>query len=86
MDKLKQFLGESPIAVRVSLPTKVIVHELKLSFAELKGIMDTGAFTPANGRVCELEVGERRIARGRIVRRRGAFYFKVREIEKGGEK
>ncbi len=75
MEKLEQFLEESPIAIRVTLPTKIIVHELKLSYA---------AFAPSNGKVCELEVGGRRIARGRIVRRRGEYFFKVGEMAKGG--
>ena len=84
MDKLKQFLEKSPIAARVSLPTQIIVHELKLSYMAVKGIMESAAFAPANGKVCDLEIGGRRIARGRIVRRRGEYFFKVREMAKGG--
>jgi hypothetical protein len=84
MEKLEQFLEESPIAIRVTLPTKIIVHELKLSYAVVKGIMESAAFAPSNGKVCELEVGGRRIARGRIVRRRGEYFFKVGEMAKGG--
>jgi hypothetical protein len=84
MDKLKRFLEESPIAAKVSLPTKIVVHELKLSYMAVKGIMESAAFTPSDGKVCELEVGGRRIARGRIVRRRGEYFFKVGEMEKGG--
>ena len=84
MDTLKRFLDESPVAVRVSLPTKIITHELKLSYVAVKGIMDAASFTPSNGKVCELEVGGKRIARGKIVKRRGEFFFKVGEMEKGG--
>jgi hypothetical protein len=84
MDKLERFLEESPIAARVSLPTHIIVHQLKLSYIAVKGIMESAVFTPLNGKVCDLEVGGRRIARGRIVRKRGEYFFKVREMEKGG--
>jgi hypothetical protein len=83
MEKLKRFLEESPIAARVALPTKIIVRELKLSYMAVKGIMESAAFTPSDGKVCELEVGGRRIARGRIVRKHGNYFFKVGEMEKG---
>jgi hypothetical protein len=84
MDTLGKFLDESPRAMRVSLPTKIITHELSMSYGSVKGIMDAASFTPSNGNVCELEVGGTRIARGRIVRRRGEYFFKVGEMEKGG--
>ena len=83
MTKLKQFLEESPIAARVSLPMHVIVHQQKLSYMAAKGILESAVFVPSDGKVCELEVGGRRIARGRIVRRWGGSYFKVEEMEKG---
>jgi hypothetical protein len=85
MMKLKQFLQESPIAARVLLPTHVIVRQQKLSYMAVKGIMESAAFAPSGGKVCELEIGGRRIARGRIVRRPGGFFFKVEEMEKGVE-
>ena len=85
MIKLKQFLEESPIAERVSLPTHIIVHQQKLSYMAAKGIMESASFAPSDGKVCELEVGGRRIARGRIVRRVGGFFFKVEEMEKGDD-
>ena len=84
MDNVKRFLDESPIAMRVTLPTKVIMHELTLSYLTVKGIINSGSFTPSNGKMCELEIGGTRIARGRIVRRRGEYFFKIGEMEKGG--
>jgi hypothetical protein len=86
MTNLKQFLEESPIAARVVLPTHIIVHQQKLSYMAAKGIRESAAFVPSDGKVCELEVGGRRIARGRIVRRWGGFFFKVEEMEKGDER
>jgi hypothetical protein len=83
MTNLKQFLEESQIAARVSLPAHIIVHQQKLSYMAAKGIIESSVFEPSDGKVCDLEVGGRRIARGRIVRRWGGFFFKVEEMEKG---
>jgi hypothetical protein len=86
MDDLKKFLEESPIASRVTLPSIVVVRDLKLSYAAVKGIMENVGFEPSGSETCELEVGGQRIARGRIVRKRGEYFFKVTEMEKGGER
>ncbi len=65
---------------RIRIPTRVIVRRLELTPGALADIVRTGTFTPADGAVCELEAGGKTIARGKIVRRRGAHWFKVREI------
>jgi hypothetical protein len=83
MDNVKKFLEESPIASQVTLPTTVIVHRQKLSPSAVGGIIEQAAYTPSGDDVCELEVGGKLIARGRIVRRRGAGWFKVIEMAKG---
>jgi hypothetical protein len=86
MGDLKKFLEESPIASRVTLPSIVVVRDLKLSYAAVKGIMENAGFEPSGSETCELEVGGQRIARGRIVRKRGNYFFKVTEMEKGDER
>jgi hypothetical protein len=73
MDSGKQVLE------RIRIPTRIIVHRLELTPEALADIVRTGTFVPADGAVCELETGGKIIARGRIVRRRGAFTFKVQE-------
>jgi hypothetical protein len=83
MDNVKRFLEESPLALRMALPTHIVVHRLKLSPEEVGSIMESGALTPSGGEVCELEVGGQCIARGKIMRKRGEHYFKVLEMEKG---
>jgi hypothetical protein len=83
MDKVKQFLAESPIASKVKLTTKIVIHRLKLTPDAAGKIMESGAFSPPGGGVCELEVGGQCIARGRIVRKRGGYFFKVTEMPKG---
>jgi hypothetical protein len=71
--------SEKQVLERIRIPTRIIVHRLELTPGALADIVHTGTFTPADGAVCELEAGGKIIARGKIVRRRGAFYFKVRE-------
>jgi hypothetical protein len=73
MDSGKQILE------RIRIPTRIIVHRLALTPGTLAAIVRTGTFTPIDGAVCELEAGGKVIARGKIVRRRGEFFFKVRE-------
>jgi hypothetical protein len=85
MDGLKKFLEESPMASAVTLPATVIVHRQKLSPASVGRIMEQGSFAPAGEEVCELEVGGKLIARGKIIRRGGASWFKVTEMAKGEE-
>ena len=76
MDTGKQVLE------RIRIPTRVIVHRLELTPGALADIVRTGTFKPSDGAVCELEAGGKVIARGKIVRRRGAYWFKVGETAK----
>jgi hypothetical protein len=85
MDDFNRFLEESPIAERVALPTRIIERRLSLSPAEVSDIIESGSLAPEGGAVCELEIGGQRIAAGRIVRKRGKCYFKLREMGKEEE-
>lgn len=67
---------------RIRIPTQIIVHRLELTPAALADIVRAGTLRPADGDVCELEAGGKIVARGTIVRRRGAYFFKVRETAK----
>lgn len=69
---------------RIRIPARVIVHRAELTPGALADIVRAGSLAAARGAVCELEAGGKVIARGRIVRRRGEFFFKVRETAKGG--
>jgi hypothetical protein len=70
-------MDKSNILERVTLPTRIIVSRSQLSAAELAGIAQKGELTPAGEDTCELEAGGQILARGRIVRRRGRYFFKV---------
>jgi flagellar motor switch/type III secretory pathway protein FliN len=68
---------------RVTIPTRVVVHRARMTSAALAQVARTGSYAPpgtAGESVCELEAGGQVVARGRIVRRRGGFFFKVLEI------
>ena len=80
MDRLIRFIEESPIAERVSLPAHIVVRELTLSSAAVKRMMESGSFAPLGGHVCDLEVGGRRVASGRVVWRDGGWFFKTASI------
>jgi hypothetical protein len=85
MGDLGRFLEESAMAEKVALPSIVVLRDVKLSYATIKGIMESGVFEPDGVATCELEVGGKRIARGRIVRRPGGHFFKVTQMDKGDE-
>jgi hypothetical protein len=74
--------SEKEVLERIRIPTRIVVRRTELTPNALADIVRTGTFTPANGAVCELEAGGKVIARGRIVRWRGEYFFKVRETAK----
>jgi hypothetical protein len=67
---------------RLKLPTRVIVNRSALTAAGLAGAIQKGEYAPGDGEVCELAAGGQVLARGRIVRRRGRYFFKVLETAK----
>ena len=86
MDGLNRFLEESLISERVRIPAHIVVRELTLSSSAVTRMMESGSFTPLGGHVCDLEVGGRHVASGRIVRKRGGFFFKTASILLTGTK
>jgi hypothetical protein len=86
MAELRRFLEESPMASRVSLPTRVIVRRFRLGPDEVGSIVESGRLMSGDeGRACELEIGGQRVAGGKIVKRKGEFFFKVLRISEGEE-
>ena len=71
---------------RVTLPTRIIVNSTALSANGLAGIVEKGEYSPSGGDTCDMEAGGQVLARGKIVRRRGRYFFKVVAVaEKGGK-
>jgi hypothetical protein len=80
MEKAKNLLD------RVTIPTRIIVNRLELTTAALAEILSKGELAPTDEGTCELETGGQIIARGKIVRRRGRYFFKVLESAAEGKK
>jgi len=85
-DTAQAFMEGSPLAHRIRLGTRVVIQRTRLSPAELLRIKDQGEYgpVPREQQICELEVGGRIVARGKIVRRRGVYRFKVPEAQAAG--
>jgi hypothetical protein len=85
---LQSFFESSPLAGRIKLPTRIVIQRTKLSPGELMQIRESGRYgpIPQKQEICELEAGGRVLARGKIVRRRGEYYFKVLDSCAGGER
>jgi hypothetical protein len=67
---------------RLRLPTRIIVNRSALTAAGLAEAIQKGEYAPDGGETCELAAGGQVLARGRIVRRRGRYFFKVLETAK----
>lgn len=80
MEKQKSLLD------RILLPTRIIVNRIELTTAALADVVQKGELAPAGGDTCELEAGGQVLARGKIVRRRGKYFFKVLETAEEGRK
>jgi hypothetical protein len=69
---------------RIGLNTRVVVQRGAMSAGALAGTLRDGVWEPEGGEACELEAGGQVLARGAIVRRKSAWYFKAIEVAKGG--
>jgi hypothetical protein len=67
---------------RISIPTRLIVNRFELTTAALADALSKGELAPAAERTCELEAGGQIVARGKIVKRGGRYFFKVLESAK----
>ncbi len=73
---------DEAIAKRVKLAGRVVVQRTCLSPTDLSVLKERESYGPIPKReeICELELGDQVIARGRIVKRRGEYYFRVQEM------
>jgi hypothetical protein len=67
---------------RISTPTRIIVNRFELTTAALAEALSRGELFPTGESTCELEAGGQIVARGKIVRRGGRYFFKVLESAK----
>ena len=84
---LNAFLNRSPAAEKVRVPGRIVVRRTELSPGELLNLRlkKTSLEVRERDMICELEIGGQVIAKGTVVRKNDAHYFKVSEIAgKGG--
>jgi len=91
-DKLKCFLQESDAARKIKLPGKAIIHRTQMSASDIHEYAKGNSIgpIPKNKEICELEIGGEFIASGKIVVKRGEYFFKVNTVfdetlKKGGK-
>jgi len=79
---LDRFFSESAIAEKIRLESRIVLQRTKLSPGDLVEISKKKEYgpVPQDERLCELEVGGLVLAKGRIVKKRGEYYFKVTEM------
>ncbi len=86
-EPLKSFFENSSIAEKVKLRSRIIIQRTSLTPREVLAIREKQKYgpIPKQEELCELEVGGQILARGKIIRRKGEYNFKVLEkIGKGG--
>ncbi|MBI9098713.1 MAG: hypothetical protein JEY91_09555 [Spirochaetaceae bacterium] len=76
---LRDFLNSAPIAETVHVEGNVILQRMKLSTDDLLNIRERGELVTEQNKnkLYELEVNGLTIATGRVIKKRGEFYFKV---------
>ena len=86
MNDVRTFLAESPIAKQTRLPATVILNREQTSSAALFAAKERGVFGPLEIDIkeCALEIGGEVIAKGKIVRRRGKTYLKLKSAPVDG--
>jgi len=79
---MKEFLRTSPIAATVKLGSTVVLHRRKMNTEELLSLESQGSLQVSSDpdETYELEINGTTIARGAIVRKRGEYFFKVKEM------
>ncbi len=82
---LKTFLKDSVLAEKLFVRTDLVLSRKHFSPEKLDKALASGELSfPGKGRKnVLLETNGMPVARGRIIRRWGRYYFKVQEIHKG---
>ncbi len=81
-EKMKLFLQNSPLAEKVKLDGKVILQRTKLSPLDIYNIQQQKQYgpIPEKEQLCELEIGGQVLANGKIVKKHGEYFFKVKKL------
>jgi len=77
--ELKQFLDDSPLAEKIKLESRVVIHRCQLSQDDLQTLPEGLGVLKES--LCELEIAGQVMARGRIIKRGDAYFFKVTKMD-----
>jgi hypothetical protein len=77
--ELGEFLETSPVAEKIRLEGRVVVHRARLSQADILEIRRTGNMGTMDRQdvACELVVAGQKVATGRIVKKSGEWFFQI---------
>ena len=83
-EKLNRFFEYSPLAQKIKLQPRIILHRSTLLPAGIASLSETGKFGPLKKSDCiyELEIGGQVIARGIIIKKKGKSFFKIKQMIK----
>ncbi len=81
-DQLEQFLSESIIAKRATVPAKVVFRKAQMTPGKLSRALEAGELSFGGEPVCEFVAGGTVIAAGEIVERDGRYFFQAKESKK----
>ena len=78
-----QFIKSSMIAERVKPEGRIVIHRTELTPAKLLEMHREGEYGSVEKKdiICQLEVGGKILAEGKIIRKGGMHYFKVKEVK-----
>ena len=78
-DRVEEFLSESIIARRATVPARVVFRRTRMTSGSLGSSLDAGRLAVGGEPVCDLVAGSTVIATGEIVERDGCFFFQAKE-------
>ena len=81
-DRIEQFLSESVIAKRTTVPARVVFRRTRMTPGELGRALEAGEVGLGGEPVCEFVAGGTVIATGEIVEREGRYFFQAKESKK----
>lgn len=88
MAHVTEFLATSQLADKIKFSGEVVVYRESMSGDRISGALQDGMIseTDAGESMCLLELGGQQIATGKIVQKKGRWYFQVNEINEVEDK
>jgi len=85
---IQSFTEKSLIARKVHLRPKIVLHRTFLSTRDIVNIRKQKSYglIPEKEKLCELEVGGQILTKGKIIKKRGEYFFKIEKLFSTPEK